>query len=108
MSMAIAQSVLEVIEEEKLQENAQAVGGYLLAQLRELAERHECVGNVRGQGLCVGVELVRERDTREPDREKAKEIVAKSVPLGCLSFSLSFFSPLSFQAAERPQDCSKS
>ena len=79
MSMAISQAVLEVVEEEGLQEKAWTVGAYLLTQLRELGERHECVGDVRGMGLCVGVELVTDRQTREPAVERTREIVARLV-----------------------------
>ncbi|CAI8014126.1 Alanine--glyoxylate aminotransferase 2 homolog 2, mitochondrial [Geodia barretti] len=51
--MAIAKSVLEVLEEEKLQENARAVGAFLTQTLRQLQERHCVIGDVRGLGLCV-------------------------------------------------------
>ena len=61
MSMAIADSVLKVIEEEGLQENARIVGGYLITKLRELQEKHHCIGDVRGSGLYIGVELVKSR-----------------------------------------------
>ena len=58
-------AVLEVIEEEGLQRNAQVQGNRLLDGLRALAERHEGIGNVRGQGLMIGVELVADRAARK-------------------------------------------
>ena len=57
---------LDVIAEDGLVERAAALGDHLLARLRGLADRHETVGDVRGRGLLAGIELVRDRDTREP------------------------------------------
>src|SRR5207249_3225207 len=59
-------AVIDVIEEQGLVEQTRQRGTYLLAQLRELQERHEQIGDVRGQGLLVGVELVEDRETKQP------------------------------------------
>ena len=75
VSCAIALAVLDVIADEKLQENARRVGGFLLDGLRELKQRHDAIGDVRGCGLFLGVELVRDRAARTPDRPKAKAVV---------------------------------
>ena len=75
VSCAIALAVLDVIADEKLQENARRVGGFLLDGLRELQQRHDAIGDVRGCGLFIGVELVRDRAARTPDRPKAKAVV---------------------------------
>jgi 4-aminobutyrate aminotransferase-like enzyme len=75
VSCAIALAVLDVIADEKLQENARRVGGFLLDGLRELQQRHDAIGDVRGCGLFLGVELVRDRAARTPDRPKAKAVV---------------------------------
>ena len=73
VSCAIASAVLEVIEEEALQENARTVGEYYRAQLRELAKKHPCIGDVRGLGLFIGVEIVQEGTTK-PDTPLAHHI----------------------------------
>jgi 2,2-dialkylglycine decarboxylase (pyruvate) len=59
-------AVIAVIEEDGLVEQARRRGEYLLARLRELQERHEQIGDVRGQGLLVGIELVEDRVTKKP------------------------------------------
>jgi 2,2-dialkylglycine decarboxylase (pyruvate) len=59
-------AVLEVIEEERLVERAREQGEYLLGRLRELQAAHEQIGDVRGRGLLVGLELVEDRESRRP------------------------------------------
>src|SRR5437868_6896260 len=63
---AVGLAVIEVIEEEGLVEQARLRGEYLLARLRELQERYEQIGEVRGKGLLVGLELVEDRVTKKP------------------------------------------
>jgi 4-aminobutyrate aminotransferase-like enzyme len=84
VSSAIGLAVLDVIDEEGLQEHARVVGERLLAGLREVATRHGPIGDVRGAGLFVGFELVRDRSTREPDAELATELVNRAVERGIL------------------------
>jgi alanine-glyoxylate transaminase/(R)-3-amino-2-methylpropionate-pyruvate transaminase len=55
-----------VIEEEKIQENAHVVGTYLLKKLAKLRDQFECIGDVRGKGLMIGVEMVTDKETRTP------------------------------------------
>jgi 4-aminobutyrate aminotransferase-like enzyme len=75
VSMAAGMAVLDVIEREGLMANAQRVGKYLRARLAALAARHALVGEVRGAGLFVGVDLVSERATRAPATAETARIV---------------------------------
>jgi len=77
VSNAIGLTVLNVIEKEKLQQNALDVGNYLLSKLNLLKEKFELIGDVRGTGLFIGVELVKDLKTQEPASEKAKVIRIK-------------------------------
>jgi len=84
VSMATGLAVLEVIEREGLQENALQVGNYLLEGMRELMHTHSIIGDVRGAGLFIGVELVKDRITKEPATELIKLVVEKMKDKGFL------------------------
>ncbi len=75
VSCAIGQAVLNVLQEEGLQEKARETGEYLLSGLQRLAENHPLVGHVRGQGLFLGVELVKDRTTLAPATREADYII---------------------------------
>ncbi len=77
---AAALENLRIIEEEKLLDNAAAMGEYLMGRLRELQDKHAVIGDVRGKGLLVGVELVADRAARAP----VDESVAIAVAADCL------------------------
>ncbi len=77
VSCAAGLAVLEVLEREGLQASARRVGAGLLDGLRALADRHEVVGDVRGRGLFVGVELVVDRRTRTPAARAARYVVQR-------------------------------
>src|SRR6476646_3421921 len=75
VAAAAGLAVLETLEAENLRENALEVGAYLLAGLGAVAQRFSQVGDVRGKGLYIGVELVRDRKSKEPDRAAASSVV---------------------------------
>jgi 4-aminobutyrate aminotransferase-like enzyme len=75
VSCAAAMAVLQVIERDRLMDNAARVGGYMMEALRRLAERYEPIGDVRGAGLFIGLELVNDRTTKEPDASITAKIV---------------------------------
>jgi 4-aminobutyrate aminotransferase-like enzyme len=66
VACAAALTVLDVLEDERLVENAAEVGDWLQGALIDLAGRHPAIGDVRGRGLMIGIELVRDRATKEP------------------------------------------
>jgi 4-aminobutyrate aminotransferase-like enzyme len=76
ISCAAALANLAVIEEEKLVENAARRGEWLLTQFRRLQDRAPLIGDVRGRGLMIGLELVRDRGTKEPAAEEAGAVRA--------------------------------
>ncbi len=84
VSCAVGLSVLDVIRDEELQQNAREVGGYFMKGLRKLAEKHRLIGNVRGLGLFIGVELVRDRETLEPADSEASAIIEQMKSRGVL------------------------
>ena len=75
VSCAIGMAVLEVIENERLQENAYRTGKRLLKGLQELMDRYPLIGDVRGLGLYVGIELVTDQETLEPATKHADYII---------------------------------
>lgn len=75
VAMAAAQAVLDVIHDEGLQRHAATVGARLLTELRHLAAHHPSVGDVRGAGLYIGVDLVQDPVTRAPDTATALDVV---------------------------------
>lgn len=78
VACAVGNAVLDIIENENLQEHAFELGNYLMAQLKELQPKHKFMGEVRGMGLFIGVELVKDLTTKEPATEEAKAVVNKA------------------------------
>jgi 4-aminobutyrate aminotransferase-like enzyme len=74
VSAAAGLAVLDVIEQEGVLENVRRVGAFVRSGLQELADRHECIGDVRGKGLFLGVEIVRDRTNRQADEQPARRI----------------------------------
>ena len=68
-SCAAGRAVLDVIKTDKVQQNAKTVGGALYQRLLDLKDKHHAIGDVRGKGLMLAIEMVKDRKTKEPDRE---------------------------------------
>lgn len=101
------QAALVTIEllEEGLIDNAVVQGEYLMAGLREFQQSYECMGDVRGKGLMVAVEFVKDRESKEPAREWRNEIIKKAFQkglllLGCGENSIRFCPALTVTAEE--------
>jgi alanine-glyoxylate transaminase/(R)-3-amino-2-methylpropionate-pyruvate transaminase len=77
-------ATLDIIDRDGIQENARTVGGYLKDRLTELAERQSLIGEVRGMGLMLGVELVRDRATKEPASTETVEVLELAKERGLL------------------------
>ncbi|HBH68747.1 MAG TPA: aspartate aminotransferase family protein [Erwinia persicina] len=107
VAMAAAQAVLNVINTEGLQEHSRVVGAKLLAELSTLKEKYACVGDVRGAGLFIGFELVKDKSSKTPDKQLALDVtemlrenhVLTSVA-GPYGNVLKLRPPLAFQASD--------
>lgn len=84
VSCVVGLTVLDVIERERLQENALSIGDHLKARISALAERHPLIGTVHGSGLYMGVELVRDRATLEPAAAETAAICERLRELGVI------------------------
>jgi len=75
VSMTQGLATLEVIDSENIQQNALNVGNHLKSRLLELQQRHPIIGEVRGMGLLLGVELVKDRQSKLPARDEAGKVM---------------------------------
>ena len=80
----IGKAVLEVIEKENLQANALQMGNHILAGLNKLKEKHKIIGDVRGKGLMLGIEMVKDRTTKAPATAECAQVVETAKDLGLL------------------------
>ena len=80
----MGKAVLEVIEKENLQENALKIGNHILAGLEKLKEKHNIIGDVRGKGLMLGIELVKDRTTKEPAKAECAQVLETCAEMGLL------------------------
>ena len=99
-----ALATIELLEKE-LMENAAVQGKRLLKGLGELQQSYECMGDVRGKGLMVAVELVKDRETKEPARKLRSDIIKNAfrkglLLLGCGENSIRFCPPLTVNSVE--------
>jgi len=81
---AMGKAVLEVIEREKLQENSLKLGSYILDGLAKLKGKYAIIGDVRGKGLMLGIELVKDRTTKEPAKAECAQVLENCRELGLL------------------------
>src|SRR6185437_12432502 len=77
-------AVLEVIEKENLQANCLNMGNHIMAGLERLKAKHNIVGDVRGKGLMMAIEMVKDRDTKEPAKSECAQFVETCKDLGLL------------------------
>lgn len=82
--MAAGSAVLDVIDEDGLQENSRVVGARLKSGLKKLMDTHRLIGDVRGMGLMLGVELVRDRSTKEPAKAETLQVLEQAREMGVL------------------------
>ena len=84
VSTAAALAVIKMIEDEDLRTNARVVGDYLREKLEELKEKYAIIGDVRGMGLMQGIELVKDRETKEPAPEAVLKVFEETKRQGVL------------------------
>ena len=84
VACAAGLAVLEIIERDRLQQNALDVSTYLMAQLQRLKDKYPLIGDVRGVGLFIGIELVRSHTTLEPAREETAMVMERCRDMGLL------------------------
>src|SRR5204863_1358873 len=79
---AMGKAVLEVIERENLQENSLKLGAHILAGLEKLKAKYNIIGDVRGQGLMLGIELVKDRSTKEAAKAECAQVLENCREMG--------------------------
>ena len=77
VSCAVGKAVLRAVEEENMQQNANKIGKYLLQELKELQSEFSLIGEVRGRGLFIGIELIKNSSNLSPASKEAEEVVNK-------------------------------
>ncbi len=93
-----ALTTIEIIEDENLVANAEFLGTCALSRLNDMMDTYPLIGDVRGRGFLFGIELVKDRDTKEPARAEAEEVLYRCLDAG-LSFKVSMGSVLTFYPA---------
>ena len=98
VSCASALKTIEMLKA-SLMQNAATVGDYMISRLKEMQKTYACIGDVRGKGLMIGIEIVKDTDTKDPDAQLRNKIIEKAVYrglllLGCGPNSIRFCPPL--------------
>eukprot|EP01104_Vermistella_antarctica_P006561 TRINITY_DN17270_c0_g1_i1.p1 TRINITY_DN17270_c0_g1~~TRINITY_DN17270_c0_g1_i1.p1 ORF type:complete len:478 (+),score=141.23 TRINITY_DN17270_c0_g1_i1:124-1557(+) len=91
ISTAIGRAVLRTVEDEGLQQNSLVLGKKFKEGFKKLAEKHKIIGDVRGEGLMLGVELVKDRKTKEPATEEFTQLFERTKDMGLLLGKGGFF-----------------
>jgi 4-aminobutyrate aminotransferase len=84
LASAAALAVIDIMEKERLPENARDMGSYLLKRLNELKTRHECVGDARGMGLALGLEIVETKASKTPSTALCQKIILGAAQYGLM------------------------
>ena len=82
MACAAALASIEVIEEEQILENVRAVGAYFMKRMEKMKDEHPIIGDVKGKGFLLGMELVKDKATKEPFDEAGKLVYQKAFSKG--------------------------
>lgn len=80
----VGMEVLKIIKDEKLDENADSVGDHLVARLKKIQEKSRFIGDVRGKGLMIGMDIVKNKETKEPCAETANRVMEETREAGIL------------------------
>lgn len=85
-SCAAALATLNIVQDDHLTENARDIGAYLIDEFKKLQKKYDCIGDVRGKGLIMGIEFVKNRATKEPDSDTAAMVVYQSFTKGLMYY----------------------
>jgi len=85
LACVAAMTVVDIIKEDKLLENAEKQGGYIMKWLHDMKEEQEIVGDIRGKGLMIGVEFVEDKETKKAGVDQAREVMIRCWKRGVAS-----------------------
>lgn len=91
MASSAALAVIDIMAAEKLPENAHAMGSYLLARLHELKNRYDCIGDARGIGLALGIEIVESKASKQPAVSLTTRIIRGAAEYGLMLGKVGFY-----------------
>ncbi len=91
VACAAVSAVVDIMKREKLEDNALKIGNIMKARLEQMKEKHACIGDVRGRGLVMGVELVKDKQTKEPAPDLTGKLIDVAAELGLLIGSVGIF-----------------
>lgn len=86
VASAASLETIKIIKEEKLAENAERAGNYFIEGLKRLKEKYDMIGDIRGKGLVIGVELIKDRESKEPAPELTSKVLFRAYQKGLLFY----------------------